>query len=416
MSVDIIGPLPKSRGYNAIMVVVDQGNTKQVIAIPTTIEQTAEGTARLYRDHVFKRVGLFKRIISDRGKEFVSSFMKELFTMLKVEMNPSTAYHPQTDGQTERVNAEIEVYLRQWVNEKQNDWAEWLAIAEFALNNRASSATGESPFFLNHGRHPRMNVEPRRDLKNESAMEFAARMKKSWEDAKSALDYASDLMKAQVDKHRADAREYNIGDKVWLEATNINTKRPSKKLDDRRYGPFEIIKKVGRSAYQLKLPKTWKAIHPVFNEALLTPYVPPEAKHQKKPPPPPPDVVDGHEEFEVEEILAARKIRGKLQYLVKWKGFAREDNTWEPAEHITHADEELENFYRAHPDAPGAPGPSATTRRLSIPRSLFPADFFKKHARPPITTGVDTALPTERFLARYTRRHDCALREAGLAP
>ena len=135
-------------------------------------------------------------------------------------------------------------------------------------------------------------------------------------------------MKAHFDKHRTTPRTYEVGDRVWLEATNLKVQRPSKKLDDRRYGPFEVIEKIGASAYKLKLPAGWKALHPVFNESLLSPYVPPEAEHQKRALPPPPDIVDGHEEYEVEEILDSRKWGRGLQYLVKWKGYTEENNSW----------------------------------------------------------------------------------------
>ena len=153
ISIDLTGPLPPSRGHNAIMVVVDR-LTKYIIAVPCSTNITAEGTAKIYRDHVFRRFGLPRKVISDRGPQFVSEYMKEFFRITKIEGNPSTAYHPQTDGQTEREHAEIKKYLKAWINERQDNWAEWLPMAEFAINNQASAATGVSPFFLNHGRHP----------------------------------------------------------------------------------------------------------------------------------------------------------------------------------------------------------------------------------------------------------------------
>jgi hypothetical protein len=176
VSCDIIGPLPESNGFDAILVLVES-LTKLVIAIPTSSTLSAEGAARLYRDRVFPRYGLFKKFISDRGPQFVSQFTTALHKALGIEANPSTAYHPQTDGQTERQNAEIEKYLRAWINERQDDWSEWLPMAEFAINNRVASATGVSPFFLNHGRHPHMHIAPARASRNESALQFATRMK-----------------------------------------------------------------------------------------------------------------------------------------------------------------------------------------------------------------------------------------------
>ena len=111
----MIGPLPEAQGFDAILVMVDV-KTKQIIATPTTIELNSLGLAKLYRDHVYAHHGLSDKIISDRGPQFVSKFITDLYKLLGIEANPSTAYHPQTDGQTERVNQEIEQYLRVFIN------------------------------------------------------------------------------------------------------------------------------------------------------------------------------------------------------------------------------------------------------------------------------------------------------------
>ena len=103
---------------------------------------------------MFREHGVPHKVVSDWGPQFVSRFMKEFYAMIGVKANPSTAFHPQTDGQTEQVNQEIEVYLQAYVNHLQDDWAEWLSTAEFALNNCEHSATGQTPFFLEYRRHP----------------------------------------------------------------------------------------------------------------------------------------------------------------------------------------------------------------------------------------------------------------------
>ena len=126
-----------------------------------------------------------------------------------------------------------------------------------------------------------------------------------------------------------------------------------KKLEDKRYGPFTIIKKVGRSAYQLQLPKTWKTLHPVFNEVVLSPYTPPAFPSQQKELPPPPEIINDQEEYIVEEIMDSKLERGKLKYLVKWKGYPREEWTWEPRENLLeHAKASVNAFHRKHPNAP----------------------------------------------------------------
>jgi transposase InsO family protein len=150
ISVDIIGELPLSRGFDAILVVVDR-LSKRIHAIPTTTQMDSSGMAHLFLEYVWRYHGLPDEIISDRGPTFVSRFSHELSELLGITTTPSTAYHPQTDGQTERVNQEIETYLRVFINHRQDNWADWIPIAEFSYNNRIHSATHHTPFELDTG-------------------------------------------------------------------------------------------------------------------------------------------------------------------------------------------------------------------------------------------------------------------------
>lgn len=278
--------------------------------------------------------------------------MKDLYKLLGITGNPSTAYHPQTDGQTERVNQELEQYLRIYVNHHQNDWSEWLAIAEFQYNDQTHSTTGHTPFFLNYGQHPYKGSNVQVQTKTPGAEEFATTMTKIREEAIAAMNKASETMKRFYDCSRSDSIILEPGDKVWLEGTNIKSDRPSQKLDDKWYGPFEVLKKVGASSYELKLPRTWKKVHPVFNESLLSPYIEPAFGVQHKPRAPPTILVDDVEEYEVEEILNSRVYRRKFQYLVKWKGYSPIHNTWEPVENVQNADEAREEFHEKYPSKP----------------------------------------------------------------
>jgi hypothetical protein len=207
-----------------------------------------------------------------------------------------------------------------------------------------------SPFFLEHGRHPRTGVQDVQ-VANESAEAFAKRMEEIRQKAKENLEKVAEEMKKHYDERKSPAREYKAGDKVLLEGTNIKTDRPMKKLDDKRYGPFEVEKKVGRGAYKLKLPKTWRNLHPTFNEYLLTPYKEPEFPTQQKESPPPPDIIDQVPEYEVEEVIDSRKRRGKLEYLVHWKGYPREERTWEPAANLANAEAARKEFHSKNPNA-----------------------------------------------------------------
>ncbi|KAK2464151.1 hypothetical protein APHAL10511_003844 [Amanita phalloides] len=158
-------------------------------------------------------------------------------------------------------------------------------------------------------------------------------MQRVRDDANSALVRSAAIMKHFYDRHHAQAPDYQPGDQVWLEATHISSNRPSKKLDDRRFGPFSVLQKVGQRAYQLQLPASWK-IHPVFHTSLLRPYRPPTTAIQHRPLPPPPILVGDHLEQEVEAVLDERHRRGRIEYLVKWKNLPREENTWEPRSHL----------------------------------------------------------------------------------
>ena len=153
VSINLIGPLPESAGYNGILVIVDCFS-KMACYIPINMNIMAQGVAKISWDWVFKNMGISQKVISNQGPQFVLRFMKELCSQLGIERNPSTAYHSQTDGQTERVNQELEQYLWLYCNYRQNNWVEWLSIAEFSYNNQIHSSTGQSPFMVNLGRHP----------------------------------------------------------------------------------------------------------------------------------------------------------------------------------------------------------------------------------------------------------------------
>ena len=183
---DFITKLPLAQGYDAILVVCDR-LTKMAHFVLTTEKTSAERLARLFRDHVWKLHGLPESIISDRGAQFVANLMRELNWILGIETKLSTAFYPQTDGQTERTNQELEQYLRMFIDHRQEQWPEWLGTAEFAYNNKVNTLTKVSPFRANSGRDPRIGFEMRKQRKSEGAKEFAERMKRIQEEAQTAL-------------------------------------------------------------------------------------------------------------------------------------------------------------------------------------------------------------------------------------
>jgi len=175
-------------------------------------------------------------------------------------------------------------------------------------------------------------------------------MKSTLEEAKAALAKSKDDMARYYNQKRTKAPEYKPGDKVYLDASDIQTNRPSRKLSHRHLGPFVIERKVGNSAYRLHLPLSMKRLHPVFNVVKLTPAPTDPFVGRQIAPPPPPEIVDGEEEWVVEEILDSKMVNRKLRYLVKWKDFGIEHNSWEPWDNL-HAPDLVADFHRKHPGA-----------------------------------------------------------------
>ena len=198
--------LPVVAGKDAILVVCDQ-LSKMTHFVATTEGTSAEELARLFRDNVWKLHGLPESVISDRGPQFAAELTKELNQMLGIETKLSTVFHPQTDGQTEWMNQELEQYLRLFVEYRQKDWPEWLASAEFTVNNKTHTATKVSPFMANYRREMRMGGDIRRKGKVESAMEFVQRMKKVHEEAEAALKKTQEEMKRYTDRKRKETEE-----------------------------------------------------------------------------------------------------------------------------------------------------------------------------------------------------------------
>jgi hypothetical protein len=371
VSMDFIVELPESKGHDAVYVCVDRF-TKMAHFIPTTTKVTAEETATLYLRHVFKHHGLPLDIVSDRGPQFTSRLMSALLELCDIKGNKSTAFHPQTDGQTERVNQVLEQYLRIFCDYQQDNWSQLLPLGEFAYNNAKHSTTQVSPFFANHGYHPRCTIKVRvpaeePNSQNPAAEHIVERFKTIHTQLRSDLREAQVKYKKHFDAHVKELPPFKVGDMVWLSRKNISTTRPSRKLDFRRLGPYKIIKCIGESqlAFKLELPPTMR-IHPVFHGSLLSPYHPNIIPGRTQPPPPPVEI-EGQQEYEVEEVLDSKILRNKLKYLVSWVGYGPEDRTWEPAENLQNSDEEVERFHARYPNR-SSPADIRPTRRVQFAR------------------------------------------------
>jgi hypothetical protein len=174
-------------------------------------------------------------------------------------------------------------------------------------------------------------------------------LQKAQEEAEASVKIAQEAMKIQRGTHGTDGPTWKEGDKVWLEGKNLKTQLPSVKLGPKRFGPFEITRKIGQTSFQLKLPKTWK-IHNVFHASLLLPYKETTA-HRPNFTIPPPDIVEGEEQWEVKEIVNVQQFgkRKTWQYFVKWKGYPDSENTWEPLSHLSKSGKLLEEWHNKNP-------------------------------------------------------------------
>ena len=186
----------------------------------------------------------------------------------------------------------------------------------------------------------------------EAVNEFTDWMKSTLEEARSALAKAKDDIARYYNQRCAPAPTFAPGDKVYLDSSDIHMTCLSRKLSHRRLGPYRVKHRVGRYAYRLALPHSMRRLHPVFNIVKLTLAPPDPIAGRRTTAPPPPELVDGEEEYVVEEILDSRMFQHRLQYLVKWEGYGIENNTWEYAENLDNAAEVVADFHTRHPGAP----------------------------------------------------------------
>lgn len=270
IGVDFVVKLPLSRGFDSVMVVVDHF-TKAAHFIPAKETWKADEMAKSFVDSVFRLHGLPDTIVLDRGTVFMSKFWTSTCQQLHVSQKPLTAFHPQTDGQTEKTNGIMEEYLRHFVSFNQDDWTDWLSLAEFSYNNSPLASAGFSPFFSLQGYHPRFNSLSSAST-IPSADEFVRHLQQIQNNLAENLELAKACQAKFYNGNRRIDASYKPGDLVWLSRRHLKTKRPSNKLDVRRIGPFRVVRMIGRNAAELDLPPNMSRLHPVFNVSLLMPF------------------------------------------------------------------------------------------------------------------------------------------------
>lgn len=269
LSMDHITCLPLSKGYDRLLVVVDR-LTKQAHFIPAKETDTCTDLANQFLQNIFRLHGLPDDIVSDRGHLFKAAWWRTFLDMLSVKPNISTAFHPETDGQTERVNQTVQQHLRIFCDYLQDDWVDLLPLAEFAHNSTYHSAIGTTPFYANTGAHPKMSITLK-ECNIPNTEERLRRIEEAQAFAKANILAAQEKYSYYANRRRLQSPQFEPGDKVWLLRRNIRTMRPCDKLDARKLGPFVVDSKIGSVAYKLLLPDSMK-IHPVFHVSLLERY------------------------------------------------------------------------------------------------------------------------------------------------
>jgi len=271
--------------------------------ILTTEKTSVEGLAKLFRDNVWKLHGLPESIILDKGPQFMAGIMRELNRMLGIESKLSTVFHSQTNGQIERVNQELEQYLRMFIDHRQEQWPDWLGTAEFTYNNKAHSSTKMLSFKANYRQDPRMGFEMRKKGKYKGAEKFVTKMKEIQEEAKAVLGKAQEEIKKYTNRKRGEANEYKVGDLVMLSTKDLKyqmTSRRTEKLTERFVSPYKVKKIISANAVKLELPSTIR-IHLVVNVSRIHRYIG-QVEGQRKEQPTP-VIIKGEEEWEVKRIL-----------------------------------------------------------------------------------------------------------------
>lgn len=344
IAMDFITCLPPAKHrrcvYDAILVIVCR-YSKMVKFIPCSGDVDAPELADILCDEVFSAYGTPRSIVSDRGSLFTSGYWATFCYHLAIRRRLSTAFHPQTDGQTERTNQTLECYLRCYSNYEQNDWPMLLASAEYACNNARSETTNKTPFevVLTFTPSLRKNVEVHKpESENQASRGKAEQVLGSQRELKEAWEHAQRTTVAWYNKKR-NPMSFEEGQQVLLASRNIRLRRTSRKLADKFLGPFKIEKRVSENAYRLVLPPKYGRIYPVFHVSLL------QAYHRREGcEPPEPIDVEGDAEYEVERILAVEGKGKARRWLVRWKGYSEAHDSWEPRRHLTNAGEELAKF------------------------------------------------------------------------
>jgi hypothetical protein len=394
-----------------ILVVVDKFS-KMAHFIATTKKATAKHTAKLLLEHVIRLHGVPEAIISDRGTQFAAKLFRKVWEQLGTDLRLSTAYHPQSDGQTERVNRELEQQLRWHADKTGTNWKEWLSVVEMQYNSTQHSSTNKTPFEMNgtNWKDPFALAlqKPGTETKGDGAEDMLRELRITWEDARQVMLRQREQQKKYADQRRRDER-YQVGDLVMLSTKDLAQGRT--KLSDRYAGPFRIAEVRDNGVnVRLDLPAALKRIHPVFHVEKIKRFTESQQDWPGRPmvERPPPVLVDGVEQYWAKRILDKRVVQKEVEirepieptdeekktdsepqqpvhtrrisprdhastrqrqaprqktrlrkmtksiteFLVEWEGYDLEHATWEPEEDLlaSNCHELINDYYRRQLD------------------------------------------------------------------
>ena len=348
VSLDFITSLPvTSNGNDSILVIVDS-LSKMAHFVPTNSKISALETVELLADRLVRYHGIPKVLISDRDPRFVSEVYRQMCKRFSIKRAMSSAYHPQSDGQTERVNRTLEQMLRTYIQTNEAEWETLLPAMELAYNCTTHNSVGLSPFEIMIGENPirAQDLDLIEDLEPMCSPPMTKVFTQLVDRAVGHIMRAKYQQKLYSDTKRRPV-EYEVGDEVWLSSKNLPPLAACTKFEKKFRGPFPIVEKIGRVAYKLKLPPSLSC-HPVFHVSLLHKDRPrePQMQHVEEDESDEQTADSQMEDFEVEAILNHRDVKGRREYLIKWRGFPVEDATWEPVSHLHNCPKVLRAYLR----------------------------------------------------------------------